>query len=106
MISEKGASTIGAPAKPMQKIVIPVLNATLLTFQSGRSCDAVGVSWPAEYAASVVTAQANQVTNDLRVLDQRKGDVYFFKFGHGGGSDVVEGFASPLGTGSSVEKSR
>lgn len=98
---------MGAMANPVVKVVTPRLNTTGLTFHTGSSCSAAGGYSPAEYAASVVTAQASQVISVLRDSGHRNGDVYCFKSGHSGGGGLPGlGGDMPTGVGSSVSKVR
>lgn len=107
LISENGASTMGASANPMQKIVMPRLYTTALMSHSCVKGPEAGVISPAEYPASAVTAHEIQVIIDLRHFGHRKGEVYLARLGGSGGADWPgPGGAVMHGVGRAVSRSR
>lgn len=94
LISEKGASSIGAMANPIQNIVIPSSTTTGLMFHFSCNAPLAALYEPEAIAAMAVAMAQMMVTANFRVLFQRKGDSYFFRLGKaksGGGREANGG---------------
>lgn len=85
LISENGANTIGATAKPQVKMVMPTRTATWLTCHSSDIWATPGLYDPAVKAAMAVARHESQRMMDLCLGDQSKGLPYFLRLGHTGG---------------------
>lgn len=69
LISENGARTMGATAKPVVKVVMPTSAATLLTPHSAVICPTPGLYDPAENAVSAVIMQATHIVKSFLFPD-------------------------------------
>ena len=107
LISENGARTIGAIAKPAQNVVMPTRIATSLTFHSADICAVGGEYDPAVYAVIVVAIHESHIVKFFLLSDHSKGDVNFLRSGCGGAA-VPEALAENLveGWGSGVSNVR
>lgn len=105
--SDIGASTIGASANPMQKMVMDRLATITLTFHLAAIIDDAALASPAEKLASSVTPHAIQVIHVFFHCDQLNGEVYFSRLGGSGAADCPgPGGRAMRGVGRGVLNSR